>query len=306
MRKSVASIKSQVSNWGRWGHDDELGCLNHIGPTQRKRAASLVRDGVSVSLAFELDPDGPYGGQKHRPGRYMTHTGEYSGEAAAAKSVAADVLQLPVHGVIDTHIDSLGHYFDGGKMYGGHPSSLVTASEGARRNSVAVAANGIISRGILIDVPVLQSIDWLEGGEGVGHEQLLGLERALGLTFEPGDVLLLRTGQYRRRSERGAEEEGYTSASWLVDALPLLHERDVAAIGSDGPNETLPSGYESEPHPVHQVAIVHMGLWLLDNLNLEELSQACRARGRYDFCFFAAPLRVIGATGSPLSPIATF
>jgi kynurenine formamidase len=125
------------------------------------------------------------------------------------------------------------------------------------------------------------------------------VEASLGIQARQGDVILLRTGQSRR------EDDGQY-AGWDAEALPWLHEHAIAAIGTDGPTETMPSGYSAVPTPVHQIGLVAMGLWLLDNLALDALAETAARLGRWEFCFTAAPLRFVGGSGSLLNPIATF
>jgi kynurenine formamidase len=167
-------------------------------------------------------------------------------------------------------------------------------------------SEGIVSRGILVDVPAARGVDWLEPGDGVGPDDLDAAEAHHGVRVESGDVVLLRTGYGRRKREVGPIPMHEGQAGWHAAALPWLHERGVAAIGCDTAQDVVPSGYAQMPLPVHIVGMVAMGLCLIDNCDLEELAATCARLSRYEFLFTLAPLRLTGGTGSPANPLATF
>jgi kynurenine formamidase len=305
----VLGYFDKLSNWGRWGADDELGTPNLITAEKTRRAVSLVREGVTVSLAREIrwetaiDVPSP-------PVHYMIESGEgwASGEKVSARANAAaiDYIGMVFHGVSVTHVDSLAHFFWQGKTYNGKPAHLVSTSLGATVCSVVAAKGGFISRGVLVDVPLVRGIDWLERGEGVMPEDILAAEERCGFKVEEGDILLIRTGQLRRRNVEGPVDRSAGSTACQAACLPLFHERGIAVMGSDTGNDVSPAQYTRVPQPIHQVGITAMGLWILDNANLEDIAEACRQRNRWEFMLSINPLPLHNTTGSPVNPIAIF
>jgi kynurenine formamidase len=308
--EEVLQYLTTLSNWGRWGADDQLGTLNLITPEKTRRAVGLVREGVTLSCArtvrFEAGPDAPV-----PPIHYMVESGEgwASGEKVTSRrnQASVDFFGMVFHGHTITHLDSLAHFFWEDKMYNGRPAHLVSTSLGATVESVEVAKDGIITRGVLVDVPMLRGIDWVERGEGVMPQDIAAAERRCGVRVEEGDVLMVRTGQLKRRHQEGPVnplEAG--SAACQAACLPLFHQRGIAMICSDTGNDVMPPQYQRFTNPIHQVGIVAMGLWILDNANLEELAEACRQRNRWEFLLCVGPLRLYNTTGSPINPIAVF
>jgi kynurenine formamidase len=240
----------------------------------------------------------------------MLESGEgwASGEKVSARPNAAaiDYFGMVFHGVAVTHVDSLAHFFWEGKTYNGKPAHLVSTSLGATVCSVVAAKDGFISRGVLVDVPMVRGIDWVERGEGVMPEDILAAEERCGFKVEEGDILLVRTGQLRRRNVEGAVGPAAGSTACQAACLPLFHERGIAVLGSDTGNDVRPAHYTKVTQPIHQVGITAMGLWILDNANLEDVAEACRQRNRWEFMLSIGPLRLHNTTGSPVNPIAVF
>lgn len=192
-------------------------------------------------------------------------------------------------------------------MYNGVDASRVTVRAGATHHAMDALESGVVTRGVLLDVAASRGVHWLEPGEGVFPNDLEAAQRAQGVQVGPGDAVLLRTGYGRRKREHGPDDTVRIGrAGWHAACLPWLHERDVALIGCDTAQDVHPSGYPALRSPVHAVGIVAMGLWLLDNCDLEPLARACGERSRHEFLFSLAPLRIAGATGSPVNPIALF
>lgn len=307
----VLSYFDSLSNWGRWGDGDELGTMNHITPETRRRAVSLVQEGVTVSCARTLSnatgPDVTF-----QPMHFMIESGEgYAHEEKAGPprpaQTSSDFIGVAFHGHVITHVDSLSHFFFGGQMYNGKPSSLVSTRYGALRESIEVLQGGVLARGVLLDIPRLRGVPWFNPGEGILREDLEAAEAAESVRVEPGDVLLVRTGQLRRRAELGPwniAAEGGTGTH--ANCLPFYHERSIAMLGSDTGNSLIHPGFDRLTNPVHQVGIVAMGLWILDNADLERLAEACAERGRWEFMITVNPLRIEGGTGSPVNPVAVF
>ena len=299
--EEVLSYRLRVSNWGRWGPEDELGTLNLLTPERTARAASLVRAGETVSCArpilFEPAPD-----VETPPLHFMIASGE--GVEGSGPGGASDFFGLACHGSTITHLDSISHVFWDGQMYNGRPANLVTTREGATAGSIDLLQNGIVGRGVLLDVARLRGVEWMEPGQGVMPEDLESAERDAGIQVEEGDILLIRTGNYRRRLELGPTDDGGPGPQAAL--LPWLHERGVALLGSDSPNDPFPNEYHNVGNPIHHIGIVRMGLWLLDNANLEDLSQRCAELNRSQFLLNIGPLRLHNCTGSPVNPIAVF
>jgi kynurenine formamidase len=313
--EEVLSYFDALSNWGRWGDDDQLGTLNLITPAKRIAAAELVRVGATVSLAWDIGGSPP-ADQPWPPQRFMLATGQgladehrvVAAERAGHRSAgAAEHIGLVYHGHTVTHIDGLSHIFWDGKMYNGKPAELVTTTFGATHHAITALRDGIVTRGVLLDVAATREVGWLEQGEAVYPEDLEAAEAHGGVTVSEGDVLVMRTGYGKKVREKGPDDVARGGrAGWHASCLPWLRARGVAAIACDTAQDAIPSGYASFRNPIHEVGIVAMGLWLIDNCDLEALAGTCAASGRYEFLFTLAPLRWVGATGSPANPLATF
>jgi kynurenine formamidase len=305
----VLEWMTSLSNWGRWGHDDQKGCLNLITPEKRKQAATLVRDGISVSCArpitTEITPDITYQVQ-----RYMVDSGEGRDtdppERRLARRGAAEFIGMVFHGQTITHIDALSHYSWQGKLYNGKPASLITSREGAQTHSIELASDGIVTRGVLLDITRVRNVPWLAPEDPVMPEDLEAAEEIEGVHVEEGDLLLVRTGNYRRRLESGPVPNTQPTTACQVACTPWFKERGVAMLGTDTSNDVRPSQYATINSPLHIMSLVTLGMWLIDNANLEELSQACQQRSRYEFMLAMGPLRLRHVTGSPVNPIALF
>ena len=307
--EEVLGYFKSLSNWGRWGAEDQLGTPNLITPNKTKLALETVKEGVQISLArtisFDSTADAPL-----PPVHYMVESGEgwATGDKVSSlpMAVAMDYFGMVFHGLTVTHLDSLAHFFWDGKTYNGFPAHLVSTSLGATFGSVEEAKGGIVSRAVLVDVPMIRGIDWVERGEGVMPEDILAAEERCGFQIEEGDILLVRTGALHRRNMEGPVDQAAGATACQAACLPLFHERNIAVLGSDTGNDVSPPQYPNLTHPVHQVGITAMGLWILDNANLEEVAEACQQRDRWEFLVSMGPLRLHNTTGSPVNPIAIF
>lgn len=297
---------AKVCNWGRWGPDDELGTLNYLTPERIQAAAALVRSGRTVSLALPINtlagPDDP------RPAlHYMVRGFDIPSPRGGSQS-ATDYLGSEIHGNSRTHLDALCHNAYKGKLYNGKPTECVT-SQGAQLLDITSYVGGIVGRGVLLDVPGLRGVKWLEPGEAVTGEELEACEKAQRVSVQEGDILLFRTGHHRRRLELGAWDSGYDGegrAGLHATAMLLLHERRVAAFLPDGDGEAVPGHVEGVGSPTHALQIAAMGMACADNLQLEGLVAECTTTGRWEFMIVAAPLRLPGGTGSLINPLAIF
>ena len=305
----VLEWMTSLSNWGRWGEDDQAGCLNLITKENRTRAAGLVREGVTVSCArpvvTEMAADTTYQVQ-----RYMVDSGEGrdtdSPERRRVRRGAAEFIGMVFHGHTITHIDAPSHYSWEGRLYNGKPASLITSREGAQTHSIEVASEGIVTRGVLLDITQVRGTPWLEAGDPVMPEDLDKAEAMHGVRVEEGDVLLVRTGNYRRRLEEGPVSPDQPGTACQVACAPWFRERGIAMLGTDTGNDIRPTHYPEIVSPLHIMCLVTMGMWFIDNANLEELARACRGRDRYEFMLAMGPLRLRNVTGSPVNPIAVF
>ncbi len=298
----VHSYFDSLSNWGRWGSEDQLGALNLIDDIKRREAAAAVRHGIAISCARTLSPVRSEANPQPIL-HHMTTSGE--GSPQEGFGAAADWFGLSFHGYAITHLDAPSHVFWNGKIYNGHSANLIKTASGARVGSVELASDGIISRGVLLDFPRMRGVDYLDPGDAIHRDELEQCIKKSEVEIHAGDILLIYTGRDARARERGVTYPDQHGAPGLhASTLPLLHELDVALIGSDSANDVMPSGIDSIGVPIHAIGMAAMGLWLIDNALLEPLAVACAREKQWTFLFNVAPLRLKNATGSPVNPIA--
>ena len=290
----------ELSNWGRWGDDDELGALNLITSRMRRRAARLVKRGVTVSLARvaeeikAVDNPDPFE-QK------MLKIGRTPGVPWAVANYSVNY-----HGYAHTHIDSLCHLFFRGRLYNGFTHDDVT-EKGARRLSIHNLRNGIFARAILVDIPRLRGKKWLEPAEAVYPEDLDAWEDKADVKIGRGDIVFFRTGRWARRDAKGPWDVQKVGMPGLhASCCAWLKKRDVAMVGSDAAMDVMPSQVEGITHPVHLLLLHAMGCHIFDNCDLEDLGTTCAKYRQWEFLLTASPIPVQGGTGSPLNPIAGF
>ena len=264
----VTSLHPRLSNWGRWGEDDQLGTLNFVTPEVTAAAVSSVRSGQTVSCSRPL-PTQPALDNLNPVVHHMTGT--------ATEGYGADYFALAPHGYATSHIDALCHIFHDGKMYNGYGTDAVTA-HGASKLGIHHLRAGIVTRGLLIDIPAVRGVEALEPGEPIFPEDLEEAERATGVSVRCGDALLVRTGRWRWREQHGPWSPTDGMAGLDASCLAWIHEREIALLGSDGISDVWPSRVKNVPMPIHTVAIVAMGVHLLDNLDLDELAVVCARR----------------------------
>jgi kynurenine formamidase len=290
----------RLKNWGRWGEEDELGTLNFLGDAEVAQAAALVRTGRRVSLGRPLDTvSGPDNG---RPAlHYMTRLGD---GRAGEPSFYMDFIGVDFHGKSASHIDALPHVAYKGLLYNGKRAGEVLGSAGSSFAAVSCLSRGVVARGVLLDAARARGVDWIEPPEALGAADLESVARTLGVEVRRGDAVLVRSGQMRRRQALGPWDPDQSSVGLAVSAMELLAERQVALLGGDGDSDARPSPIEESDSPIHVLAINALGMPMLDNLDLESLSEACAEAASYEFLLVVAPLIVPGGTGSPVNPIA--
>jgi kynurenine formamidase len=288
--------KTELSNAGRWGKEDEMGTANLITRAKRKQAASLVKDGVAVSLAR----DGEFGHEM------------VSGPWGNRPMASADRIAVAFHGYEYTHLDGLGHHFLNGRMYNDQPALESVTKDGVQKSAITVLKDGIFTRGILMDIPRLKGVDWLEPGTPIYAEDLEAWEKRSGVKVSSGDIVFIRTGRWDRVAKVGNWNAGQQAAGLDASVLPWLKQRDVAMLGSESALSVVPipaSSPLTNPDdylPVHNFVLVAFGMNLFDNCDLGPVAQAAATRKRWEFLVTAAPLRIVKGTGSPINPIALF
>jgi kynurenine formamidase len=296
-----ATLFEAVRSWGRWGVDDERGALNLLTADRVAAAARLVRSGVVVSLSLPLNTSTALDCPTPAEFRMTQHNDADVG--LGSMGFAKDFVGVDYHSDGHTHIDALCHVAYEGRLYNGVAAGSVTA-EGAAAEAIDVVKDGLVGRGVLLDIPRLRGVPWLEPGEHVFREDLEAAEREQGVQIDQGDILLVRTGHAHRLAELGPWDTEQSKAGLHPAAMPLLAERGVAALGCDGNSDTAPSTTEGVAFPIHVLALNAMGVLLLDYLQFEDLRRACESAGRWEFLCVTAPLRIDGGTGSPVNPLA--
>jgi kynurenine formamidase len=257
---------------------------------------------MAVPINKVAGPDNP-----HPVAHYMTQA--FDGSSALGEpEFALDYLAGEIHGDCHTHIDALCHVAYKGRLYNGKQAAEVT-TRGPNCQDITTYAHGIVGRGVLLDIPRLRGVKWLEPGDAVTSDELEQCEKAEAVHLRQGDILVFRTGHHRRRLELGPWNNGYDGegkAGLHPTAISLLHDRKIAAFFPDGDGETVPSGVEGVAYPIHALQIAAMGMICADSLNLEDVSAVCEQEHRWEFLVVAAPLRLPGGTGSFFNPIAVF
>jgi kynurenine formamidase len=295
-------LGAEVSNWGRWGPADQIGTLNLVTPRHIHAAATEVRTGKVFQLSIPVGKDGPQSGiggrlnpvhlMSMQPGDWEPH----------GLQIADDWIVMPLQS--GTQWDALSHVAYDGKLYNGYSTDEVGARFGARQLAVDALTDRIVGRGVLLDIARLHGLDWLEGGTVITPEDLEGAEKAQGVSVGEADFLLVRTGWRARLLTQGRDGWMTTEPGLGIDCVRWLHERAVAAVGSDNWGiEVMPSETGSLL-PLHCILIRDMGMPLAEILDLDALADDCATDGQWSFMFVAPPLRISNAVGSPTTPIA--
>ena len=288
---------TELSNWGRWGAADEAGTVNLITPARRKAAAALVTEGVSFSLSRDTDS---------RPGPDNGTPFVHKVSDPVGNEFNMDEFDIFFHGFAVTHLDAPSHVFYQGKMYNGFPASTVTKDGGAGKVAVTTYRDGLFGRGVLVDIPRLRKVAYLQGSTAVQPEDLDAWEKSTGVHIGAGDIVFVRTGRWARRAATGPWDIGTQSAGLHPSTARWFKARDIAVLGTDTSGDVIPSSIAGVEFPMHLLMLVAMGTPLLDQCDLEAVAAAAAARNRWTFLVTANPLRAVGGTGSPVNVVATF
>ncbi len=283
----------QVSNWGRWGKDDQLGSVNLITPAKRKQALALAKSGVSVSLA-------------HNPLTERAEDNNNPFEHTMLRGNNMDRYAVSYHGYAHSHIDALCHILYKDQTFNGYARADVNTEKGCTKLGIDNLKQGIVSRGILIDMPRLKGVEFLEPGTAIYAEDVEAWEKKAGVKIAAGDVILLRTGRWARRAKLGPWNVGQSAAGFHASIAPWIKSRGVAIVGSDAAEDVVPSRVEGVALPIHTLLITAMGINLLDNQDLEAVADTAAKLNRWEFMITVAPVPVTGGTGSPVNALATF
>ena len=304
---------AKYSNWGRWGDDDEVGALNHVGPEQIKAAGGLVRQGKVISMTLAYDLFGPQvGAFRANPLNMMTATGtDYLNGCqdplpadwgpAYTFGFSDDVLVMPNQS--GTQWDGLAHIFFEGKMFNGFDAGLVS-SKGAAKCGIEKFRQTMVMRGVLLDVARHKGVEALEPGYAITAADLDSTAAAEGVEVRTGDCVIVRTGLLGQRRGKWGDYCGGPAPGLSLHTAPWLAEHEVAAIATDTWGcEVRPNEIELF-QPLHIIALVHMGIPFGEIWDLEAIGDDCAADGTYEFLLSAATLPITGAAGSPLNALA--
>ncbi len=283
----------RVSNWGRWGKDDELGSANLVTAAKRKQAVGLVKEGLSVSLA-------------HNPITERAEDNPSPFEHTMNPGLFMDTYKVSYHGYAHSHIDALCHILYKDRTYNGFARAVVNTEKGCTKLGIDHLKNGVVTRGILIDIPRLKNLPYLDPGTPVYVEDLEAWERKAGVKVASGDAIFLRTGRWARRAALGPWNIAQKAAGLHASAAPWIKARGVAFVGSDAALDVTPSLVEGQNLPVHILMINALGINLLDNQDLEAVADTAAKLNRWAFMLTVAPVPVTGGTGFPVNALATF
>jgi kynurenine formamidase len=283
----------QVKNWGRWGAADELGSINLITSAKRKQALSYAKTGQTVSLV-------------HNP---LTDKADDNGspfEHTMLPGFNMDRYAVSYHGYSHSHMDALCHILYKDQTYNGYARAAVNTDKGCTKLGIDNLKQGLITKAVLLDIPRLKGVPYLEPGTAVYQEDVEAWEKMSGVKIQPGDVILLRTGRWARRDKVGPWAVGRSAAGFHASIIPFIKARGVAIVGSDAASEVSPSMVEGVALPVHTLLITALGVNILDNQDLEALAEVAAKLKRWEFMITINPLPVTGGTGSPMNTLATF
>jgi kynurenine formamidase len=309
---AIAAAAARCSNWNRWGPDDVHGTLNFIDETKRREGAGLVRRGACFSLAQRFDAHGPQKGtfRRNNPVHVMLASGLDSSESQRFPhgfSGADDVVFTPLQA--STQWDGLGHVFDHGTAWNGRAAAQTVTSQGDLITGIERVAADFAGRGVLLDVATAIGEDGeLPDGFAITPDHLAAAIAAQGVsaTVGRGDILCVRTGALARARRDGwGDYAGGPAPGLSFGCADWLHDTEIAAIATDTWGfEVRPNEFDDAFQPLHQVVIPHLGLFIGEMWDFEELAADCADDGCYEFFVAAAPIPFTGAVGAPVNPLA--
>jgi kynurenine formamidase len=289
---------TELSNWGRWGKDDQLGALNLITPEKRRQAMALAKSGTVISLERKIVPsrapdetkaDGKPHGVAFYDIRFKTFP---AGDPRGNDGFSSDIQESHVHGPM-THLDALCHDSANGKLYNGYPLETVSQEVGCRRLGLDNLKEGIVTRGILIDMTRLKSASSREPGTRVYVDDIDAWEKQTGLKVSPGDALFVYN------PARPGAQPPVPAAGFDLSVVPWMKARGVAVTSNV-------MAIADDRHADHRLVLVALGTYLLDGVTLDGLAETAARMNRWEFMLVVAPLQVPGSTGSIVNPLAMF
>ena len=306
--EQVNRWETELSNWGRWGKDDERGALNLVTPQKEVQAARLVKDGITVSLAHFADLEKAVDNFNFGPTKHEMFHNPATGKIAGA----LDIISFGIHDGTNSHLDALCHYRlprDGQLLvFNGHPQDL--DENGCKANAIDRMGPGIFTRGILVDMPLLKGVEFLDPGTPIYVSDLEAWEKHAHIKISSGDAVFVRTGRWARRAKLGPWNAAREAAGLHASVIPWLKQRDISLLGGDGVNDVQPSGVqgtgEAAGRPIHTLMIAVIGVPLVDNAYLEDVAKEAASHKRWEFLTTVQFTRIKGGTASPFNALATF
>ena len=303
-KEHFKDLGRRLSNWGKWGPEDERGTTNFVTPDKLVRAGTMIRQGKVFDLGIPLDENGPQpGGARINPVHLMSQTGDMQLFPGGFK-YADDYIFMPLQGA--TQWDSLAHVYYDDHIYNGFPARDVSVV-GAMHDSIDKQAKGVAGRGVLLDIARLKGVDWMQAGDVITPDDLEAAIAAQGgVDVGSGDILLFRTG-WRKKFVVEKDARGFMAGEPGLgqDCCEWLHDREIAAVASDNwAIEVMPGEDPNAILNLHCVLIRDMGMTLGEIFDLEELAADCATDGVWEFFFSAPVLKVSRAVGTPINPLA--
>ena len=296
-KQSFDSLFKKLDNTGKWGLNDRLGTINYITNEKVKSSLKFVEKGVSVSLSFKITEDS-LATNKFNSDKLSSYSHETNELNFKGYNWVTDNFSISYHGHTHSHIDALNHLSHNGFYYNQQKNPNELGIENFK--------NGIITKGILIDLPLLKEKDFIEAGYKITSQDIIDFEKKFNVEIERGDILLIRTGRWKQKDITGEWNFLVKSTGLHYNVMQLLDKRKISVLGSDGTNDSNPPLIEEEGSPIHKLSIVAMGMPLLDNLNLEQLSKKAVLFSKWEFLVSVQPLKIDKGTGSPVNVIALF
>jgi kynurenine formamidase len=320
-------MADDVRNWGRWGDDDEIGTLNFITAENVAASAGCVKKGKVISLGGDFGSAGPQGAFQFRqnPVHVMTvdggdanTLGKYAPQwlrNSVAQELSSffvdnifrfndDMIVMPLQAA--TQWDALSHVYYEDKLYNGFPADSVTSFGAVHCGIDKVDVKGIASRGVLLDVVAHRGEEvFCRPGNPITPAELDEIAAKQGVTIGRGDIVVVHTGWWTRFLSAGDGAEAGSGLDWTCASW--LHDHEVAAVAADNLMVEDPdpaNGVDGTFLPMHMLCLRDMGLMLGEYWDLTGLAADCAEDGVYEFQLIAPPLKVVGAVGAPVSPIA--